>query len=322
MKKSYPISLAIVTMLFFSSMLVLLAQGETILETWRNPQTGSEVFVNPYNHDNSVYKGPEYQAKILELIIKGFVHKNYSITENSGGCGNAFDSYEESYVLTTIKKLSTDEKDESYYYISRFLKGRSEQTQTADGFFVNGEWVDIDEEWYGENIDLDDIKVDGHFTGRQIHSEGRIGLYSYNWTMSLPDSTRKEGTIYVIREDIDETHTRWHIGDDIEGILMIPSIPPDWDDLVVEGVEENKIRTIYFEIPQGSAGPPQLSSLYYGIQILGTLYGPQSIDEIPEELMIYVKEINGQYYTYSGSPLDIWIYENIYKPNHAKSYIE
>jgi len=91
-------------MLFFSSMLVLLAQGETILETWRNPQTGSEVFVNPYNHDNSVYKGPEYQAKILELIIKGFVHKNYSITENSGGCGNAFDSYEESYVLTTIKK--------------------------------------------------------------------------------------------------------------------------------------------------------------------------------------------------------------------------
>jgi len=292
-------------MLFFSSMLVLLAQGETILETWRNPQTGSEVFVNPYNHDNSVYKGPEYQAKILELIIKGFVHKNYSITENSGGCGNAFDSYEESYVLTTIKKQSTDGEDESYYYISRFLKGLSQQTQTADGFFVNGEWVDIDEEWYGENIDLDDIKVDGHFTGRKIHSEGRIGLYSYNWTMNLPDSTRKEGTIYVIREDIDET-----------------SIPPDWDDLVVEGVEENKIRTIYFEIPQGSAGPPQLSSLYYGIQILGTLYGPQSIDEIPEELMIYVKEINGQYYTYSGSPLDIWIYENIYKPNHAKSYIE
>ena len=321
MEKIYHLSSIMVAIMLLSSIAAISANGETVLETWRNPQTGNEVFVNPYNHDNSILRGPEYQARILELITNGYVHKNYSITENSGGGGTQFGSYNEAYVQTTIKKTSTDDMDEASYRVSRWLWGKSEQNQTADGFFVNGEWVDIDEEWIAENIDLDAIEVDGHFTDRELHSEGRM-IFSYNWTIDLPDSTRKEGTIFVMRQDVDDKNTIWYIGDDIEGILMTPSIPPDWDDLVIEGTEEDKERTIIFELPQAPAGIPQLQPQYYGVQILGTLYGPQSIDEIPPELLMYAIEINGQYYTYSDSPLDIWIYENIYKPNHAKSFIQ
>jgi len=319
MEKKYRLSSIIVAIMLLSSIVAISANGETVLETWRNPQTGIEVFVNPYNHDNSVLRGPEYQARILELIANGYVHKNYSITENSGGGGTQFGSYDEAYVMTTIKKTSTDNMDEAYYYIRSWMWGLSQQGGTPDGFYVNGEWVPIDEEWSAENTDLDDIEVDGHFEERWMHMEGRM-IFSYNITMDLPDTTRQEGTIYVMRQDINDKQTIWYIGDNVEGILMTPSIPADWDDLVIEGAEEDKVRTIIYELPQAGSGPPQLQPNYYGVQILGTLYGPQSIDEIPPELLMYAIEINGQYYTYSDSPLDIWIYENIYKPNHDKSF--
>jgi hypothetical protein len=321
MKKSYVLLLFLLAILVFSSVPLISAEEDNIFEIWYNPTTGLSVLVNPYNHDNSVFKGPDYQAKIIELLAEGYVYKSLVISTSTGGGGPQFGSYDENYVLTSIQAIGTDFNDSASYYFNRFMWGLSQQGTTPDGFYVNDEWVPIDETWLEENVDLDDIEVDGHFTGRWVHSEGRF-IISYNWTTNLPDTTREEGTIFVIRDDIDPTHTIWYIGDDIEGILMLPTVPPDWDDLVIEGIEEDKVRTIIFEIPQAPAGTPQLLPKYYGVLVLGTKYGPKSIEEIPAGLLIYTKEINGQIYTYSGSPLDEWIYENIYKPNHDKSFIE
>lgn len=123
-------------------------------------------------------------------------------------------------------------------------------------------------------------------------------------------------TIQIMNAD--GTESTWIFYDDwVDAMDYIHS------EITVDGEEVWDTRTIIYELPQPPAGGgPQLQAKHYGVQILGTLYGPQSIDEIPPELLIYAIEINGQYFTYNNSPLEIWIYENIYKPNHAKSFIQ
>ena len=307
-KKNYFLSLAIVTMLLFSSILVLSANGETVLETWRNPQTGIEVFVNPYNHDNSVYRGPEYQVKILELIANGYVHKNYSITENSGGGRPQFGTYDEDYFVKTNLNIVFND-----WGLDLFFR----TTGAGLEYFDGNDCVDVPEEMEVP-VEVEELLLQGVFnheayqqTGQHwVQIFGPIGFWmpDFGWEGTGKAHNEPFGT--VINED--GTEATWTIMY-LYGISVAM--------MVVTGEEEWDTRTVVFDLPQGPVGGPQLLPLYYGVQILGTLYGPQSIDEIPEELMIYAIELNGQYYTYSGSPLDIWIYENIYKPNHAKSFL-
>ena len=55
-----------------------------------------------YNHDNTVMKGPEYQAEVLKLLAAGYIPlKGYAISEYSGGAGQQYGSYDEDYFKHT-----------------------------------------------------------------------------------------------------------------------------------------------------------------------------------------------------------------------------
>lgn len=173
LKKSYFLSFVTMTLLLFSSMALISADIDCILETWRNPQTGSEVFVNIYNHDNSVLRGPEYQAKILELLANGYVHKNQSITENSGGGGPTQGSYEEDYFVKSIL-TSTGFSDQWMLWKS-----------TPDGMEYSTDegitWIP----WDGTGTielptELEDIDIDALFE-HDMYMYVWVGPKWYNW---------------------------------------------------------------------------------------------------------------------------------------------
>lgn len=308
MKKTYLLSLITIAILFFSTMTAISSDASTILETWRNPQTGHEVFVNPYNHDNSVYRGPEYQSKISELIANGYVHKNAAIIEISGGSGPQFGSYEEDYFVKSML-TSTGFGDE--WLLWRSIPNGLEYS-TDEG----NTWIP----WDGTGTielptELEDIDIDALFE-HDMSMYVWVGPKIYNWGWRWIDMGDSPPTSTMQIMNSDGTESTWIFYDDwVAAVDLIHS------EVTVNGEEEWGTRTVIYELPQGSPDGSQLRPLHYGVPLLGTLYGPQSLDEILPELMEFAKEINGQWYTYTDSPLDLWIYNNIYKPNHAKSFI-
>lgn len=299
MKKTYFLSGITIAILIFASMTVISADIAGILETWRNPQTGNEVFVNPYNHDNSVLRGQEYQARILELIADGYIHKNYSITENGAGGGPQFGSYEENCFVETQLEIVRE------VGIGVFFRTTPEGLEySVDGVNFLPVPVDMTVPVQIENLDLQGIFNHERYNWTQTGSRPWQGYWSWKDT----GEEKNEAMITVVNED--GTEATWVIMDIYGASIAM---------ITVNGEEVWEMKTITYQLPSVGSGPPQLQPKYYGVLVLGTKYGPQSIDEIPPELLEYAKEIDGQLYTYSGSPLDLWIYENIYKPNHTKN---
>ncbi len=328
MKKKYFLSLTVLTVLIFFAITAISAETDGIFDIWYNPQTGQTIFVSQYNHDNSVFKGPEYQAKIIELIEKGYLYKGYGISEYSGGSGPTHGSYEADFFVKSI--LTSNGFGDEWLLWKSSPNGL--EYSTDEGVT----WIP----WDGTGtielpIELEDIDINALFEHDQYgitggHNETRYywdwswreGWHQHSYTIWVPEygwvdmgDSAPTTTIQIINAD--GTQSTWIFEDDWLTIVdLIHS------ETTVTGEEIWETRTVVYELPQAGAGAPQLQPKNYGVQIIGTLYGPKSLDEIPPELLKFAKEINGQWYTYTGSELDQWIFENIYKPNHAKSYVE
>jgi len=308
MKKKYFLSLTVLTVLIFFAITAISAETDGIFDIWYNPQTGQTIFVSQYNHDNSVFKGPEYQEKIIELMEKGYLYKGYGVSEYSGGSGPTHGSYEENYFVKTILSMSG--------YSDQFLIWRSTPEgveYSEDGITWNIWDGSLDLELPTE---LEELDLNGIFQ-REAYLYVWVGPRWYNWGWRWTDIGEEDQSPTSFTLNPEGTEGTWVIDDYWMEY-------PNWvhAQITVDGEEVWDTRTVVYELPPTPAGAPQLLPKHYGVQVLGTLYGPKSLDEIPPELLKFAKEINGQWYTYSGSELEMWIFENIYKSNHAKSYVE
>jgi len=157
-------------------------------------------------------------------------------------------------------------------------------------------------------VELEELDIEGTFQ----HEIGARVLFWFLWG----DAGKTTEDAVGGTTNPEETEATWFIDD-----YWINEIDLIHAQITVDGKEVWEKKTIVYEVPD-AGGLPTLEPKNYGVPVLGTKYGAHSTDEIPEELLKYTKEINGQLYTYSDSKLDIWLFENIYKPNHAKSFVE
>lgn len=360
MKKTCFLSLIMTLILLFSMIAVASADVDGIFEMWRSKEgTIKLISIYNEDCTECRGQSYEQQiCQLAEggCTCCGICYSDSC----GGGGADPIATIEEKYWQTHVYFVISSPVDTNDHNVMGLIfdtgDGTLTQSSTPENFIVNGVYVPVTDEYITDET-LNNIQVGGTFNERTLIDEGSFsGICTQhsrirNWhtetvtyTLNIPISTtseRNEGTIYVNREDNyngDPHTTRWNIGDHPESVLVMESfsetgahgqnydrwfmtsVTGDWNDLVVEGQEREHTKTIQVTIPSGGGGLPTLEPKNYGVQILGTLYGPQSLDEIPPELLNYTKEINGQLYTYDNSKLDLWIYENIYKPNHDKSY--
>jgi hypothetical protein len=253
-----------------------------------------------YNHDNTVMKGPEYQAEVLKLLAAGYIPlKGYAISEYSGGAGQQYGSYDEDYFVKT--KLSVQMTDDQETWLWGILGIRS----TAEGiqYYDGSSWVSVPPEMELE-IQVEELQLQGVFD----HDAKAFVWFDVGGAEITDTPTiNPEGT-----------EAQW-IFDDywINGINLIHA------QIIVDGEEEWDTRTIIYELPQAGAGSPQLLPKNYGLVLNQPYnkYGISSIAEIPEEFSKYYKIDGDKIITYTNSPLDVWFFKNVWKVNHD-AYLE
>ena len=297
--KKYMVSL-ILTILLLCSAISISADVDGIFEMWKN-QDGKITLISIYNEDCTECRGPEYQEKVCQMAEGGCTCCGICYSDSCGGGGApVLSSYEENYFLKTVLKMQEYPDEETWLWNSTGIRSTPDGIQYYDD--ETGNWVDVPPEMELP-IQVEDLQLQGLFD----HDVKAFWIW-FNF------GGAEITTIPTINPDGTEAH--WVFDDYwVDRIHIIHS------QITVDGKEVWDKKTIFFEVPN-AGGLPTLEPKNYGVQILGTKYGPQSIDEIPPELLNYAKEINGQLYTYSDSKLDIWLYENIYKSNHDKSFIE
>ncbi|KYC45703.1 MAG: hypothetical protein APG12_01056 [Candidatus Methanofastidiosum methylothiophilum] len=320
MKKTVYVTLIILTTLLLCSAIAISADVDGIFEMYRNKE-GKIKLVSVYNEDCTECRGQEYQEKVCQLVEGGCTYCGICFSGNFGGEGaELLGSYEENKFVKTILSMSGYGDEETFIYWINLIGYRSTPKgieYSEDGGATWNTWdgtgtLELPTEL--ENLDIEgvfqheDWVVSGYWTGPWY---ARRWIDTSHWQET--GEINHDATSYNINPE--GTQATW-IFDDYRNWWIFELTHAQ---ITLDGQEVWEKKTIFFEVPE-AGGLPTLEPKNYGVQLLGTKYGPESIDEIPEELLKYTKEINGQLYTYTGSKLDEWIYENIYKPNHAKSF--
>jgi len=297
MRKS-AVAIAGLLLLSMFSMLGASADVDGIFDIWE--KDGSYQHVWWYNHDNTVLKGPEYQAKVVQLLVDGYEYRGYGVTESTGGSGQQFGSYDEDYFVKT--KLSMQMTDDQKTWLWGILGVRS----TAEGvqYYDGANWVDVPTEMELE-VQVEELQLQGIFD----HDAKAFVWFDVGGAEITDTPTINP----------DGAGAQW-IFDDywIDGINIIHA------QIIVDGEEEWSTRTVVYELPQAGAGAPQLQPKNYG-NVLNQPYNKYGLAEgqsIPSIFEQYVKYDGDKVMTYANSPLDIWFYKAVYKPNHEQSQQE
>lgn len=309
MKKS-AVVVAGLLMLSIFSVLGISADVDGVFDIWE--KDGDYQHVWWYNHDNTVLKGPEYKAQIAQLLADGYTYRGYAVTENTGGEGQQFGSYDEDYfVKTTLRVVMEDGIGILFRTTPEGLEYFDEETQAYIPVPETMEVpVEVEELLLQEQFDHDAYQQTGQHWVRIWGSWG-IWVPDFGWVDTGSDAN--EPFLTVVNED--GTEAVWHIMD-IYGTSVAM--------VVITGEEEWDTRTVIYELPQAGAGAPQLQPKNYG-QILNKPYNKYGLEEgraIPAVFEQYAKYDNGRIMTYANSPLDIWFNKNIYKPNHDAHLFE
>ena len=301
MRKS-AVAIAGLLLLSMFSMLGASADVDGIFDIWE--KDGSYQHAWWYNHDNTVLKGPEYQAKVVQLLADGYEYRGYAVTESTGGAGPQFGSYEEDVVKTKLTMLMEMGLEIGQY------------KTTPEGLFYNDPeqgWIEVPESMEVP-VEIEELQLEELF-GHEYREVTK-------WFLGIPirfgpwgpsGSDTNVPIITLINDD--GTEAIWTIMD-VYGTTMAM--------VVIQGEEEWDTRTIFYELPQAGAGAPQLQPKNYG-QILNQPYNKYGLAEgqsIPSIFEQYVKYDGDKVMTYANSPLDIWFYKAVYKPNHEQSQQE
>ena len=300
MKKIYILGFTATAILLFFTMTAISADIDGIFEVWMN-QEGKMTLVSIYNEDCTECHGKEYQDRVCQLAEGGCTYCGmcYSGSFSGGGAEPLSGSYEENKFVKTVLTMNGYGDKETWVYGIFGIRSTPEGIQYYDDETDN--WVDVPPEMELP-IQVEDLQLQGLFD-----HDVKIGWW-------FPVGGAEITTTPTINPD--GTEAQWVFDD-----YWVDSIHIIHAQITVDGEEVWEKKTIVYEVPD-TGGLPTLEPKNYGVPVLGTKYGAHSNDEIPEELLKYTKEINGQLYTYSDSKLDIWLFENIYKPNHAKSFIQ
>lgn len=296
MKKSAVVMAGILLLSVFS-VIGISADVVAVWEEWYNPVTRESMFINPYNHDQSVYRGEEYFARIAEANSMGFTEfRATNIVENSGGCGKAFSSYEEDYFVKSI--LTFTGTNGEFVFWRTVAEGIQYST---DGGATWSTWdgtgaLELPVEL--ENIDMEAI------------------FQHYAWWFGWFDAGEVSNPPTIVTTNSDGTQTTWTFNDNWAfGLVQSQA--------VVNGEEVWETRTITIELPPAGAGTPKLLPKNYG-NVLNKPYNKYGLNEgqeIPAMFEPYVIYDGDKIMTYANSPLDIWFYKYVYTPNH-KAYLE
>ena len=305
MKKSAVVVAGLLLLSMFS-MLGASADVDGVFDIWE--KDGNYQYAWWYNHDNTVLKGPEYKAQIAQLLADGYTYKGYAVTESTGGAGPQFGSYDEDYFVKTTLEVMMEGG------IGILFRTTPEGLQYNDpelGWIAVPETmevpVEVEELLLQEQFDHDAFQQ----TGQHWVRIWGIWVPDFGWVDTGSDTNIPMLTI--INED--GTEAMWTIMD-IYGTSVAM--------VVITGEEEWDIRTVVYELPQAGAGAPQLQPKNYG-NILNQPYNKYGLAEgqaIPTVFEQYVKYDGDKIITYVNSPLDIWFYRYVYKPNHKQAQQE
>lgn len=300
MRKS-AVAIAGLLLLSMFSMLGASADVDGIFDIWE--KDGNYQHVWWYNHDNTVLKGPEYQAKVVQLLADGYAYRGYGVTESTGGAGPQTGSYDEDYFVKTTLQVMMEGG------IGIIFRTTPEELQFFDG--ENWVKVPVDME---VPVEVEELLLQEQFD-HDMYSWIRTGRWPWQGHFDWVDtgSDTNEPFLTVINED--GTQAVWHIMD-VYGTSVAM--------VVITGEEEWDTRTITYELPQAGAGAPQLQPKNYG-NILNKPYNMYGLDEgqaIPTVFEQYVKYDGDRVMTYANSPLDIWFFRYVYQPNHKKAQQE
>jgi hypothetical protein len=308
MRKSAVVIAGIFLLSMFSVLGSVSADVDGVFDIWE--KGGAYEYVWWYNHDNSVCKGPEYQAKIAQLLADGYGYRGYAVTESTGGSGPTHGSYDEDYFVATHLNVVFDAD------LGLFFRTSPEGIQYYDGT----NWTAVPESMEVP-IEIEELQLEGvfdHDAYQQVGQHwvqiwGPFGFWMPDFDWVDTGNEANAPVITVINED--GTEAVWTIMD-IYGTSFAV--------MVVTGEEEWDTRTIFYELPQAGSGAPQLQPKNYG-QILNKPYSTYGLDEgqaIPKVFEQYVKYDGDMIMTYANSPLDIWFFRYVYQPNHKKAQQE
>jgi hypothetical protein len=308
MRKSAVVIAGIFLLSMFSVLGSVSADVDGVFDIWE--KGGAYEYVWWYNHDNSVCKGPEYQAKIAQLLADGYGYRGYAVTESTGGSGPTHGSYDEDYFVATHLNVVFDAD------LGLFFRTSPEGIQYYDGT----DWTAVPESMEVP-IEIEELQLEGVFDHDAYQQVGQHWVQIWGpFGFWMPDfgwvDTGDEANapmITVINED--GTEAVWTIMDVYGTSFAV---------MVVTGEEEWDTRTVVYELPQAGAGAPQLLPKNYG-NILNKPYNIYGLDEgqaIPEIFTPYIKYDGDKILTYDNSPLDIWFQKNVYTPNHKKAQQE
>lgn len=329
MTKGKILVLMLVAILVASGIGMATARTVGVHDVFQNRETGELVRVSLYNHDNTVYKGPEYQAKVLELLADGYRFLGTSVTTVSGASTPQFREWEEfDKTVLTMEKTSNDGN-----YTINF---------SADSVDVNGEVWNFNGD-YETGERLEDIVLGNiEFKDRQFeytyYKEGTSGTATVTITstgggmatVTLTTSSC-DPTINIdiskIFQDINVEGIRdgdtwtYEVTEDGNTKVTINGVQhTDYDDQINWGLEvhgEEIWKEYREQIPQA---PPSktMQPKNYG-HVLNqpyARYGMAEGQEIPEELTKYAQFKDGKILTYTDSPLYHWFMKEVYSPNH------
>lgn len=294
MKKS-AVVIAGIFLLSMFSVLGVSADVDGVFDIWEKDGNIQKVWW--YNHDNTVLKGPEYQAKVAQLLADGYKYRGYAVSEISGGSGPTHGSYEEDYFVKTILNV-----------VMEGGVGVAFRT-TPEGF----EYFDEETQAYipvpetmEVPVEVEELLLNGVF------DHDAWGIVGWRWIFPVfgweDTGEAHNAPIMTIIND-DGTEAVWTIMDVYGTSFAV---------MVVTGEEEWDTRTVVYELPQAGAGAPQLQPKNYG-NVLNKPYNKYGLAEgqaIPTVFEQYIKYDGDKILTYDNSPLDIWFDRFVYTPNH------
>lgn len=296
MRKSAVVMAGILLLSMFS-VIGISADVVAVWEEWYNPVTRESVFINPYNHDQTEYRGSEYIARLAEAQEMGFTEfRATNIVENSGGCGKAFSSYEKDFFVKSILTMTGTNGE--------FVFWRSVPEGIQYSVDGGATWST----WNGAGalelpVELENINMEAIFQ-------------HYAWWGGWNEVDEASNLPTIVTTNSDGTETTWVFDDYwVFGFVHAQT--------VVNGEEVWETRTITIGLPPAGAGTPKLLPKNYG-NVLNKPYNKYGLDEgqeIPKMFEQYAIYDGDKILTYANSPLDIWFYKYVYTPNH-KEYLE
>jgi hypothetical protein len=298
MRKSAVVVAGLLLLSMFS-MLGASADVDGVFDIWE--KDGNYQYAWWYNHDNTVLKGPEYKAQIAQLLADGYTYRGYAVTESTGGAGPQFGSYDEDYFVKTTLEVMMEGG------IGILFRTTPEGLQYNDpelGWIAVPPTMEVP-------VEVEELQLLGVF------DHDAWGVYRENrrWYLGWHDTGEDKNAPMITIVNEDGTEATWAIMD-----LYGTSVAM----MVVTGEEEWDTRIVVYELPPTPAGAPTLMPKNYG-QILNQPYNKYGLAEgqaIPTVFEQYVKYDGDKVMTYANSPLDIWFYRYIYKPNHEQSQQE